>query len=207
MLITGSPSGNISYSEKVYLDGAPNIFYQNYLADPLNNPDADGYYWNMSGTAEYGVKGLGCITDVSFTQNITANDIMCDVEGMQGTIQQRDSVDLKFTLQNPMPLSMFAELNNMSVADVSSGLEKVGIGEMNNNRYWMVYAPKVYDSDSGDYLMIHLHKAQFVDVGDLSMTYGKSWAQSFTVRGFADTTKPAAHRFGTIIRSDLSALP
>ena len=71
----------------------------------------------------------------------------------------------------------------------------------------MVYAPKVYNDDVGDYLLIHLHKAQFVEPGDLQMRYGEPWIQQFTLRAYADTTKPEGQKFGVIVRGDLSALP
>ena len=206
-LVTGSPIGSTVAQEEVYIDGAPNIYYQDYTADPLNNPDGDGYYWGLSGTSTYPVKALACVTEVSMAQNITLNDIRCDAVGVKGTIQQRDSVDLTFTLQTLFPLSIFAELNNFSPADVGTGTEKVGMGTINNQKYWHVYCPKVYDRDTGDYLLVHLHKCQLVEVGELQMQYGQPWAQSMTFRAFADDTYADTMLFGTIIRADASALP
>lgn len=205
-LITGTPLGTITSQEELYIDGAPNIYFQDYNATPLYNPDGDGYYYGLSGTSTYGVYGLACITEVSFGQNVTANDIRCDTVGVKGQIQRRDSVDLTFSSQTMFPLSVLAELNNFSTATVGSTLEKVGIGSMDNDQYWMVYCPKVYDNDTGDYLLIHLHKAQFVEIGEIQMRYGEPWVQSFTVRGFADDTKPDTMLFGTILRADPSAI-
>ena len=206
-LVTGTPFSSTTAQEEIYLDGAPNIYYQDNEANPFNNPDGDGYYWGLSGTPTYAVKELACITDVSFMQGVTANEVRCDTVGVKNTIQRRDYVDLQFSLQTFFPLSIFAEIAGFSTADVSTGLEKVGIGNYDNNQFWMVYAPKVYNDDVGDYLLIHLHKAQFVEPGDLQMRYGEPWIQQFTVRAYADTTKPEGQKFGVIIRSDASALP
>jgi hypothetical protein len=97
---------------------------------------------------------------------------------------------------------------NLSTATTSSGLEKVGIGGINNQRYYMVYCPKVYDEDTGDYLVMHLHKAQFVDAWTINMKSGEPWtATGIKIRSFADATKPSAQKFGVWIRSDLSAIP
>jgi len=205
-LTTGTPLGNTSSQEELYLDGAPYIYYQDYNADPLNNPDGDGYYWGMSGTTSYPAKALACVTDVSFMQGVESNDIRCDTVGVKGTIQRRNYVDIQFTLQTFMPLSIFSEIAGFSAADVSAPTEKVGIGNYNNNQFWMVYAPNVYDADSGDLLIIHLHKAQFVEPGDLAFNYGSPWTQTFTLRAYADDTKPDTQRFGVFVRSDASAI-
>jgi len=206
-LVTGTPIGSLTSQEELYIDGAPNIYYQDYEADPLNNPDGDGYYWGMSGTATYGVKGLACITEVSLEQGITANEVRCDTVGVKNTIQRRDYIDLTFSLQTIMPLSIFAEIAGFSAADVGTGTEKVGMGVIDNNQFWMVYAPKVYNDDVGDYLLIHLHKAQFVEPGALEMRYGEPWMQQFTLRAYADDTKPSTQQFGVLVRADISALP
>lgn len=205
-LVTGTPLGTITSQEELYIDGAPNIYYQDYSADPLNNPDGDGYYWNMSGTATYPVKSLSCVTDVSFMQGVESNDIRCDTIGVKGTIQRRNYVDIQFSLQTFMPLSIFAEIAGFTAADVSAPTEKVGIGAYDNNQFWMVYCPRVYDESAGDYLMIHLHKAQFVEPGDLQFRYGEPWIQQFTLRAYADDTKPSTQSFGVIVRSDASAI-
>jgi hypothetical protein len=97
-------------------------------------------------------------------------------------------------------------LSNYSAALVGSPTEKVGIGTINNSQYWHLYAPKVYNDDTGDYLLVNLHKGQFVNAGPLQMRYGEPWIKQFTLRAYADTTKPSAQQFGVIIRSDDSAI-
>ena len=205
-LITGTPAGNVVNQEEIYIDGAPNIYFQDYTADPLFNPDGDGYYYNLSGTTSYPANGLACITEVSFGQGLTANDIRCDTVGVKGQIQRRDYVEFTFSLQTFLPLSVYTRIVGFSAATVGSTLEKVGMGVFDNTQFWMIYAPKVYDPSTGDYLLIHLHKAQFVEPGNWEMRYGEPWIQQFTVRGFADDTKPNSMLFGTILRADPSAI-
>ena len=207
-LTTGTPLGNIIAQEDTYIEGAPYIYIQDYTANPLFNPDADGYYWGMSGTTPLPVKNLGCVLDVSLTEGLTMNDVRCDTVGVKDTIQRRDYVELTLTISSLFPLSVEADLMNVSAAKVSTGLEKFGIGPINNNKHFMVYMPKVYDEDTGDYLVIHLHKAKFVDAWTVNMKSGEPWQLTgLKIRAYADTTKPSPQMFGTFIRSDKSALP
>jgi len=205
-LVTGTPDGTINQQEELYIDGAPNLFIQDYSASVLNNPDAAGFYYGMSGTATYPIKEVACITDVSFMQGVTANDVRCDTVGVKDTIVRRDYVDIQFSLQTFMPLSIYTNIVNFSAATVSTPTEKVGIGVYNNNQFWHLYAPKVYDDNVGDYLFFWLHKVKFVEPGDLQMRYGEPWIQQFTARAYADTTYPTTQQFGMILRSDASAV-
>ena len=52
-LVTGTPVGSSLTQENTYIEGAASIFVQDYRANPLFNPDAQGYYWQMSGTVSY----------------------------------------------------------------------------------------------------------------------------------------------------------
>lgn len=205
-LVTGTPFGTSSTQESLYLDAAPNIFYQDYQAPLLYSPDADGYYWGLTGTSTYPYKELGCVTNVSFKQSIESNEIRCDTIGVVGTIMRRNYVDLVFTLQQFMPLSIFANIGGFTAATVSSPFEKVGIGDFDNNQFWHVYAINVYDQAAGDFFIINLNKAQFVEPGDLVFNYGSPWTQEFTLRAYADTTKPTTQKFGNFVRSDISAI-
>ena len=47
-LITGSPAGTIESSEEIYVSKAPYIYFQDYRAKPWYNPDADGFYWQLT---------------------------------------------------------------------------------------------------------------------------------------------------------------
>lgn len=206
-LVTGTPIGTTSSQEDLYLEGAPVIMIQDYNASLLNNPDANNYYWGLSGSATYPVKIIGCVEDVSLTEGLTMNDVRCDSEGVKDTVQRRDYVDFVFSVKTLFPLSISADLLNLSAATVITDMEKVGIGGINNNKAYHVYAPKVYDEDTGDLLIFNLHKAKFVDAWTIEMRYGDNWIiTGLKLRAYADSTKPAAQKFGVIVRSDASAL-
>jgi len=208
-LITGAPVGNIDAQEEIYIEGSPYIYFQDSTADLLNNPDGDGYYWNLSGTSTYPVMRVGCNMNVSLTEGLTINQIRCDTIGDKGTIQRRDYIELAFDFSSLMPLSIAQDLLKLgSTALSSTGFEKVGIGAINNNKYFHAYLPKVYDTQAGDYVAMTFHRAQFVDAFTISMNSGEPWVVSgMKLRAYIDETKPAAQLFGTIIRFDPSALP
>lgn len=206
-LITGSPVGNVDSQDEVYVEGAPYIYVQQTDANPLNNPDADGYYWGLSGTTSFPVFQIGCVQDVSLTEGITMNQIRCDAVGDKGTIQRRDYIEFEITILSLFPLTTLRHLLNLSAATVGTNVEKVGIGQINNNRYYMAYCPKVYDQDTGDYVLFHLHRAQFVDAWTINMNSGEPWTVSgLKLRAYADESKPAGQLFGVIVRADESAL-
>lgn len=206
-LTTGTPLGNIVSQEDIFLEGAPYIYFQDASATPLNNPDVSGYYWGLSGTSLYPVYSIGCVVDVSLRESLTMNDVRCDTVGVKATIMRRDYVEFVLTIQSLFPLSVSRHTLKLSSPTVTTGLEKVGIGGINNNLKYMVYAPTVYDPDTGDLLIFHLHKAQFVDAWELAMRSGENWSFQVMLRAYADTTKPDSQRFGVIVRSDNSALP
>lgn len=206
-ITTGSPIGTLDTQEDLYLEGAPYIYFQDSRATPLYNPDADGFYWNLSGTATYPVYEIGCPVDVSFTENLTVNDVLCDHVGTKATIQQRNYVEFSYTLQSFFPFQALRLMLKMGVVTETAPTQKMGIGPINNDVYFHVYAPKVYNTDVGDYIWLYFHKAQFVDPATINMTFGSPWqAQGLKLRAFADTAKPEAQRFGMFGRSDLSAV-
>lgn len=206
-LVTGTPLGNIVTQEDLYVEGSPFIFIQDATANPLKNPDSDGYYWGLSGTVTYPVYELGCVQDVSLTEGLTMNDVRCDTIGVVDTIQRRDYVEFNFTILSIFPLTVLRHVLGLSTPTTGTDVEKVGIGGINNTRKYMVYAPKVYDEDNGDILLFHLHKAKFVDAWTIEFRYAEPWTVTgLKLRAYADSTKPAAARFGTIVRSDASAL-
>jgi len=184
------------------------IYIQEYAADPLNNPDSAGYYWGMSGTTAYPVFAVGCVQDVSLTEGLTMNAIRCDAVGDKGMIQRRDYIEFEITILSLFPLSTLRHLLNISAPTVAGGVEKTGIGQINNNRFYMAYCPRVYDQDTGDYILFHLNRAQFVDAWTINMNGGEAWtATGLKLRAYADESKPANQLFGTIVRADASALP
>jgi hypothetical protein len=208
-LVTGVPVGNILAQDEIYLDSAPYLYFQDATANPLNNPDAQSFYWNLSGTATYPVYRIGCISDVSLSEGLTVNQVRCDTIGDKATIQRRDNIEFTFSFSSLLPLSALRHLLKLgSAPTVGTGYEKQGIGAINNNQFYHFYAPKVYDDVAGDFVAFHLHRGQFVDAFTIGMKSGEPWMVSgLKMRAYADETKAAAQKFGTIIRGDLSALP
>lgn len=207
-LITGTPLGNVDYQDDVYIEGAPDVFIQDFTAGELNTPDADGYYYGLSGTTAYPALGIGCVLDVSLADNLTVNAIRCDNLGDKGLIQKRNHLEFNLSISTLLPLSTLAHILRASTPKVATGLEKMGIGKINNSRYYHVYLAKVYDEDVGDYVSITLHRAQFVNAWTINMRAGEPWTVTgVSLWAFADDTKPTAQQFATVLRSDLSALP
>jgi hypothetical protein len=209
-LITGTvPSGGLTSSEDIYLEGAPTIYIQDYLADPLHNPDVDEFYWGLSGTPVFPAIELGCVTDVSLGEDLTMNDVLCDNIGVKDTLQQRNYIEFSFTIQSFFPFSILTEIlkGGPISTDADEHMEKFGLGKIDNAQRWMVYAPKIYDEEGGDYIAIHLHKAKFVDAWEISMPFGSPWqATGILLRAFADTRRVSAQQFATVIRVDTSVI-
>lgn len=206
-LVTGTPLGNVLSQDEIYIEGAPNIYVQQTEANPLFNPDASNFYWGMSGTTAYPVYSIGCVQDVTLSEGVTMNAIRCDAVGEKGMIQRRDYIEFNLTILSLFDLVTLRHMLNLGAVTSSGGLERVGIGAINNNRYYMAYAPRVYDPDTGDYLLFHLHRCQFIDAWTINMKGGEAWSVSgLKLRAFADESKPAVSIFGTIIRADPSAI-
>jgi len=197
----------ITSQEELYIEGAPYIYFQNAVANPRYNPDVDGYYWGMTGSASNPVYNIGCVQDVSLTEDVTLNSVRCDTVGDKDAIQKRNHLEVNLTILSQYPLAVLAQMMNLSTPLLVGKLEKVGIGAISNTKNWMVYMPKVYDEDAGDYILIHLHKAKFVDAWTIDMRQGESWQLTgIKLWAFADDTKPAAQKFGVFVRADPSAL-
>ena len=206
-LVTGTPEGTITTQEDLYLEGSPNIYFQDYSANPLNNPDGDGFYWGMSGTATYPVLEVGCPTDVSLTEDLTINDVLCDNVGVKDTSQQRNYVQFEFTIQSFFPYDVLRHILRGGAVTETAPTQKFGIGPINNTQFWQVYAPKVYDTDNADYIWIYLAKAKFVEGPSVSMPFGANWEISgIRFRAYNDTTKPSAQAFGMWGRLDPSVI-
>lgn len=202
-LVTGSAVGNEVAQEELYLEGSPYIYFQDALANPLFNPDAQNYYWGMSGTTTYPAYLLGCIQDVSLTEGVTMNDVRCDTVGVKDTIQKRNYVEFNLTILSQLPLTVIRHVLNLSAPSTGSGYETVGIGQINNSQHYHIYAPKVYDETAAGWLMFYLHKAKFVDAWTINMKYGDSWTLTgIKVRAYAKDTMPANQIFGVIRRAD-----
>lgn len=206
-LVTGTPLGNIDTQEEIYIDTAPTIFFQDYNAGLLNTPDAQGFYWGLSGTTVYPVYQMGCVEGVQLAGNIQMNDIMCDTVGSKGVIQKLNYIDLTFTLKTMLPAAHLAKvLRAGPVTTVSGKTEQFGFGQPNNQQFYHVYTPSVYDETAGDYIAVTLFKAQFVDSWQIAFNYATPSTVGVTFRAYADDTKPAAQLFGSFLRSDISAI-
>ena len=209
-IITGTPVGTITAQEDIYLEGAPNVYYQDYAnGHLLKNPDSDGFYWNLSGTTAYPVYQLGCYNNVVFGEDVTVNAVRCDAVGDKDSVQRRNYLELTFEVQTAFPLSSMAALlkTGATTTNGTEHTEKMGIGPINNNTFYRVYLPKVYDEDTGDYVSITLHKAKVVGPFSWSFLSGENWKISgLTFRGYVDEDLPTAQQFATIVRVDPSVL-
>jgi len=207
-LLTGTPLGQINAQENTTVEGAPWVYFQDASANELKNPDADGFYWGLSGTVSYPVQELACYSDVRFGDDVEVNAVRCDHIGDKSVIQKRGHLVLSLTLKTLFPLSILRHIIRGSAVTVSGGdIEKMGIGTINNNLYYHVYLPVVYDSDTGDYVCITGHRCQFVNAWEINMAYGTPWTLTgVEIWMFADDTKPDAQKFATVIRADPSAI-
>lgn len=206
-LLTGTPLGSVTSQEEINITDAPYIYFQDSRATELHNPDADNYYYGLSGTTAYPVYNMGCYQDVQFTEDVTLNVVRCDTVGDKGATQRRNYLEFSFTILHLLPLSVAYNFLNASVPTKTAPFEKMGIGKINNNRFFHLYVPKVYDDDTGDYLIFHIHKAQFVDAWNIGMRSGDPWQVSgVKLRAYADDTKPANQVFATVVRLDPSAI-
>jgi hypothetical protein len=206
-LVTGTPLSVVTAQEDIYLEGAPTIYFQDARAGAGYNP-VNGFYWQLSGTAIYPVYEVGCPTDVTFTENITMNDVLCDNVGVKAVVQQRNYFEFNFSIMSFFPLQVLTYLLNGGTVVSSSPTQLMPLGKINNDQFWHLYAPKVYNETDGDYVWIYMHKTQFVDAWSIAMTLGNPWKiTGLKMRAFVDTTKPAAQQFGMFGRSDVSVIP
>lgn len=206
-LVTGTPLGTINQQDDLYLDVAPSIWFQDNTADPLNNPDADGFYWGVTGTPTYPAFELECYEGVQLVSEYEGNAIRCDTVGDKGMIQKLNHIDLTFTLKTLLPLDHLTRILRGGTVTTNAGAtEKMGIGQPNNQQYWRMYAALVYDETAGDYINFTGHRCQFVDAWTLAFNYGQAATLSVVLRAFADDTKPADQLFMTIVRADPSAI-
>jgi len=205
-MTTGSAIGSLTQQEDIYLEGAPTFSFQRYEAGPWYNPDANGLYWQLSGTAAYPVYEVGCLSDVSLADDITSNNVLCDNIGVKAAIEQRNYVEVTLTMKSFFPFDVLTHIMRGGAVTDASPISYFGLGQVNNNVYWQGWFPKVYDTSVGDYVGIYIAKAQFVGAFNISMNFGDAWAMPVTFRGFADSTKPAAQTFGAVMRSDLSVI-
>lgn len=209
-LITGTPLGVVTTQDsEIYIDSAPYIFYQEKCSgvNPLNNPDSDSFYWGLTGSAACPVYQFECYDTVQWASAYETNSIRCDTTGDQGQIQKLNYLDLTFNLKTFFPSEFMSTVMRGGAVTTNSGAtQKFGIGQPNNTKFYRVYFPVVYDPDTGDYISVTMHRAQFVEAWSMSFVYGQPATLGVTIRGFADSTLPADQLFATVIRADPSAI-
>lgn len=209
-ILTGSPLGVITTMDDLYVDSPPYVYFQDRLAGTqayLNNPDGDGFYWNLTGSAANPVNEFGCYEGFQLAGNIEMTNVRCDHIGDKAAIQRLNYLDVTFTLKTLFPLAVLKHvLRGGAVTTTSAVSEKMGIGQPNNAISYLVYFPSVYDPNTGDYLAWTAHKAQFVDSWQLSYTYSQPTTLGVTLRCFADSAKPVDQLFATVVRIDPSAI-
>jgi hypothetical protein len=207
-LATGTPVGHSHSQDEIYIEGAPWIYYQDYDAPEWFSPDADGYYWQLSGTVTYPVIALACYEDVALADDLTVNAVRCDKVGDKSVIQKRNHLTFTFSLSSLFPLTTIYPIIRGTVPLSASGWEKMGLGNIDNSAYYHIYLPKVYDDVALDYVAITLHRAQFVDAWTIGMVSGNKWMLGgIAAWALADDTKPAGQEYATIVRFDPSAVP
>lgn len=212
-LITGSPVGNIITPPNLYLDQPPTFWIQERFTSAgatvglLNRPDANNFYWGLSGTTANPVYEVGCYENFAIADVRTINMIRCDTTGVRTAIQKRDQLNITFTLKTPFPLATVRHLLNLGPVTTTPGAtEKVGVGIIDNSKYYYAYFASIYDQTTGDYLNFTGHRVQFTNAWQWAFVYGN--AATFTIQAscFADEDKPQDQYFATIIRADPSSI-
>jgi len=207
-LVTGTAFGETTSSEEIYLESAPQVYFADVNCPYGFGPDSDGFYWQLSGTSTYKVFAVGCYDDVSFGDSVDINAVRCDVVGDKDVIQKRNHMVLKFNLKSFLPFTILSKLMNGGTVttNLSSHMEKFGLGPINNNQFWKIYLPKVYDEVAGDYVAITGHRCKIIATGEIKMSFANVWSMPVEIWLLADETKPSSQAFATIVRSDLSVL-
>lgn len=205
---TATPVGPILTSESIYLEGGPTIWMQDWLATYEHNPDGDGAYWGLSGTAAANVAEVGCYDDLQLRDARSETQVKCAAAGIVAVMQRRDNFELAFTLKGLLPLSQLQPFlgGGTVVHNAVEESEKMPLGTLPQNTFYHVYMSRVYDETTGDFVAFAFHKVQVVEATPLAMPYGDAWSLQVRMMIMADTAKPAAHRFGEIIRYDPSVL-
>ncbi len=205
---TATPTGQIITGEGIYIEGGPEVYFQNYAAPERFNPDANGFYWGLSGTSTNPIYQFECYDDFQFMDDVTNNPITCQNLGEVANLQRRNHVGVTFTLKSLLPFDILSRvLRGGSVTvDATDDTEAFGLGEI-NNPFFHVFFSRVYDVDTGDFISVTIHKARFVEASPLSTPYADAWNIPVTMHGFADTTKPRDQRFATVLRLDPDQIP
>lgn len=205
---SATPVGPETDAESLYLEGGPSIWIQDSDANEANNPDSDGFYYGLSGSATYPLMELGCYDDLRLTDTRTSTEVKCAAQGVVQTMQRRDSLELSFTLKSLFPLNILTHIIGGGVVthNTTEETEKMGVGALPQNDFYHVFASRVYDETIGDFIGMTFHKVQFIEASPLAMPYGEAWNYQVRALVLADSGKPSAQRFYTAVRWDPSVL-
>lgn len=212
-LLTGTPIGNVISPQELYLDQPPTFWIQDrstsagVLIGLMNNPDNQNFYWGLSGTTANPVYEVGCYENFVIADVRTINMVRCDTTGVRTAIQKRDQLNITFTLKAPFPLATLSKLLNLGPVTTNAGAtEKVGVGLIDNSKYYRAYFASIYDQTTGDYVNATFHRVQFTSAWQWTFTYGQPATFTIQASAFADSDKPSDQYFATIIRADPSAI-
>lgn len=202
-----SPTGTLTASEDIFVEGAP-YFYFSTPGEYAQDPDIDGFYWGLTGTASSPVYSVGCYEDFRFGDDVTVNAIRCDTVGDKGLTQKRNFMYVSFTLKSMLPFEILSKIlrGGAVTVEIPAGTEKFGFGEIDNTTYYKCYFSRVYDDTANDFVAVTGHRCQFVDAWEIATPWAEAWRVGITMRLFADDTKPSDQRFATFIRLDPSAI-
>lgn len=198
-----APTGTLNQSENIFIEGGPDLYFGGVLK---YGPDANGYYWGITGTAQVPVYKVGCYENFQLQDNTTINDIRCDTVGTKGSIVRRNYLEGTFDLKSFLPLSELRKLLrwSSSLAVPGSDGEYAGIGEVNQQDYHLLYFSKIYDTDAGDWVSLTATRVQFSWNGAIQFRYGAEWMVGVQFRCYANEDLPSDQRFATVVRYDPS---
>lgn len=197
------PTGTINATEDIFVEGGPDAWLGGVLK---YGPDANGYYWGITGTQSQPVQKIGCYQNWQLNDNLTVNDIRCDTVGVVGNVTRRNYLEITFDLQSFLPLSQLKKLLRWSSSLTVADAEYAGIGEVNQQDYHLLYFSKIYDDTADDWVSFTATRVQFQQSGAIQFRYGEPWVVGITARCYANDDLPSEQRFATVVRYDPSAL-
>lgn len=205
---TVTPTGQIITGEGIYIEGGPAIYFQDAAAALRFNPDGDGHYWNLSGTVAAPIYQIECYDDFQIMDDVTNTPITCQNLGEVSNLQRRNHVGITFTLKSLLPFDILSKVLRGGAVTVNAtdDTEGFGLGQINSQN-WHIFAPRVYDQLTGDFISITIHKARFISASPISTPYADAWNVPVEMHGFADTSKPSDQLFATWKRLDPDQIP
>lgn len=199
------PTGTINVGEDVFVEGGPDLWFGGVKK---HSPDANGFFWGITGTAGTPVFKVGCYENFQLADNLTINDVQCDNVGIKGETVRRNFLEATFDLQVLFPLTQLDLMLRLgsSLLDATADTEYASIGEVVQDVFHNVFFSRIYDAATGDWVSVTGHRCSFRWNAPLQTRYGEKWMVGVAIKFFADENLPAAQRFATMVRWDPSAL-